>query len=350
METIEQKEDSLFIEYLSSFSIDNFKYALICINNLIDNYPNTKSRANYLLHKSICLLKLGNFEQSLNVLEELQKSDGEILGSFNFLLTKAKVLFYLSKFVEAKMTLNEALKIINAGDSDSLQILTPWLNKVDIELKEGGVIDYNSTNKGQVKIIYNWIQTGKDITIDITSNHNLVAYEIKFNKKSIDFVDKKENIVKKTINLTNAIVPEKSKVKSCNGMNCKLILVKEVPDFNWVNLEVSGNSMDNGISAGEQASYPSSSKVKKDWSKLDKEFDEQEKEDAKNDSNEGMWKLFRDIYANGNEETRRAMIKSFQTSGGTVLSTNWADVKDKDYEGKDRPEAPQGQEWAKPEK
>jgi len=43
------------------------------------------------------------------------------------------------------------------------------------------------------------------------------------------------------------------------------------------------------------------------------------------------------------------MIKSFQTSGGTVLSTNWGEVKDKDYETKDRPDAPKGQEWRKPE-
>lgn len=26
------------------------------------------------------------------------------------------------------------------------------------------------------------------------------------------------------------------------------------------------------------------------------------------------------------EDTRRAMVKSFQTSGGTVLSTNWDEV------------------------
>ena len=39
-------------------------------------------------------------------------------------------------------------------------------------------------------------------------------------------------------------------------------------------------------------------------------------------------------------------MKSYQTSGGTVLSTNWGEVADKDYEGKDRPDAPEGQMWA----
>ena len=36
------------------------------------------------------------------------------------------------------------------------------------------------------------------------------------------------------------------------------------------------------------------------------------------------------------------MVKSFQTSGGTVLSTNWKEVKEKNYENER--EAPKGQE------
>jgi hypothetical protein len=39
------------------------------------------------------------------------------------------------------------------------------------------------------------------------------------------------------------------------------------------------------------------------------------------------------------------MNKSMQTSGGTCLSTNWGEVKEKDYEKEQV--APKGMEWKK---
>ncbi|KAF4740965.1 Suppressor of G2 allele of SKP1, partial [Perkinsus olseni] len=98
------------------------------------------------------------------------------------------------------------------------------------------------------------------------------------------------------------------------------------------------------VSASESSSYPSSSKVRRDWSAIDKMCDEELKGEKEN-GDAALNALFRQIYADANEDTRRAMVKSFQTSGGTVLSTNWDEVGKADYEGKDRPDAPDGQEW-----
>lgn len=95
-------------------------------------------------------------------------------------------------------------------------------------------------------------------------------------------------------------------------------------------------------------SYPTSSKKAKDWSAIDKQI-EKDMQKEKPEGDEALNGLFKQIYEKADPETRRAMIKSYQTSGGTVLSTNWGEVKDKDYEGKDRPDAPNGQRWMKKE-
>merc|ERR1712098_763173 len=116
------------------------------------------------------------------------------------------------------------------------------------------------------------------------------------------------------------------------------VVLEKVGAVNWTALEKVAV-------AKAPTQYPSS-KGKRDWNAIDKDC-EKELSSEKLEGDESLNKLFKDIYGNASEETRRAMVKSFQTSGGTVLSTNWDDVGKADYEGKDRPEPPAGQQWAK---
>ena len=55
--------------------------------------------------------------------------------------------------------------------------------------------------------------------------------------------------------------------------------------------------------------------------------------------NEFFQKLFKDA----DDDTKRAMMKSYQESGGTTLSTNWDEVG----KGKVEVKPPEGSEWKK---
>ena len=263
----EDTEDILIFKAKKSFVFEDFSTSITLIDKALSKNPSSPSKNTYILFRAICKYKLRKFEDSLKDFDLLEK-DENYKKDFNYFLSRGKVLFYLSKFVECKMTLNNALHLISSADKESLSLLTPWLNKADVELKEGGVVDYNVTNVGQLKIIYNWIQTATDITIDVTSNHNLNAYDIKIEKKLLEFIDKKEGTTKYSIKLTNGIVPEKSSYKIRSAMKCKVELKKEVENFNWVNLEINQNddSLNNPKDKVVHGYYPSSSKVKKDWS------------------------------------------------------------------------------------
>ncbi|TYI57083.1 hypothetical protein E1A91_D11G254900v1 [Gossypium mustelinum] len=79
------------------------------------------------------------------------------------------------------------------------------------------------------------------------------------------------------------------------------------------------------LSANQSPVYPSSKLKRVGWEKIEAQVKKEEK-DERLDGDAALNKFSRDIYQDADEDTRRAMQKSFVESNGTVLSTNWKEV------------------------
>ncbi|CCE86184.1 Piso0_005840 [Millerozyma farinosa CBS 7064] len=85
------------------------------------------------------------------------------------------------------------------------------------------------------------------------------------------------------------------------------------------------NTLSNESSATHKPlSYPSSSKKAINWSSFDIQ-DEEETDKSETD-------FFAQLYKNTDDDTRRAMMKSYVESDGTVLTTNWEEARAKKFE------------------
>lgn len=73
------------------------------------------------------------------------------------------------------------------------------------------------------------------------------------------------------------------------------------------------------------------------WDKLE---DPDEENAEENDVNSFFQKLYKDA----DENTKRAMMKSYIESNGTSLSTNWDEARDKTYKTQP-PDGVQAKKW-----
>lgn len=84
-------------------------------------------------------------------------------------------------------------------------------------------------------------------------------------------------------------------------------------------------------------SYPTSSRTgPKNWDKLGEDADEDNEAD-------GVDSFFKQLYAGADPDSRKAMMKSYQESNGTALSTDWSEVS----KGTVKTQAPDGVEAKK---
>ncbi|PRQ60226.1 putative SGS domain, HSP20-like chaperone, tetratricopeptide-like helical domain-containing protein [Rosa chinensis] len=145
--------------------------------------------------------------------------------------------------------------------------------------------------------------------------------------------------------LFGKIIPEKCRF---DVLSTKVeIRLAKAESIQWTSLEFSKDNpvplkVNAPVIGAQRPSYPSSKPKRVDWDKLEAEVKKEEK-DEKLDGDAALNKFFQDIYKDADEDTRRAMRKSFVESNGTVLSTNWKEVGNKKVEGS----APDGMEMKK---
>jgi len=144
------------------------------------------------------------------------------------------------------------------------------------------------------------------------------------------------------LDLAHPVVPNQSGYKV---LSTKIeVKLRKAEGVRWAALEGDGSAPLPGGSvpqaaaqAGVKAPYASG----RDWAKIEKTLAAEAEE--KKEGEAALNEMFQKIYGDANDDVKRAMNKSFQESGGTVLSTNWADI------GKEKTEVkpPDGMEWRK---
>ena len=175
-------------------------------------------------------------------------------------------------------------------------------------------LSMESENLNDMKL--SWQQDDDYIFIDLINTkaeESAWTYDnCKVDFTSTQIVNLDMNGMKTALNIFGEIVQKESfyEFKDDNKL-VVLSLCKNVKKLVWSNWKMSTNAV-----AGH--CYPTSSKVKKDWDKISKDIDIERLQNKEYDCDPSMH-FFKEIYGNADPEARQAMMKSYQTSGGTVL-------------------------------
>lgn len=314
------------------FDEGSFNEALTALNAIEEK----TDEVNFFIGASCC--ELGKSDQAIKSLEKVS-SDFEKFPET--LLWTGIAQFNDDNFTDAMVSFSKSNEL---SESYTTKL---WISKAQLELGAPFVGDINNFAFAPSSKKQETTKSGefKTLKSDFYQNESHVFLTVRKKAGEEAHVEFDGDLVSVSVGDTlypfvpyNNIKAEDSSFIIDGEKKIEITLVKANPGPIWSKIEKQDN-------AGATPSYPSSNQNKKNWDKLNKQF-EDEFEAEKPEGEAALNKLFQQIFKGADENTKKAMMKSFQTSGGTVLSTNWDEVKEKDYEGKDRPDAPAGQEWA----
>eukprot|EP00890_Picochlorum_soloecismus_P004892 jgi/Picsp_1/5403/NSC_02763-R1_protein sgt1 homolog len=179
-----------------------------------------------------------------------------------------------------------------------------------------------------------WFQSPTGVEVDILAkNVNPETVHVEFSTDSVHVqvrnasLKQDEPEYSRRFDLFGQIDPTKSTYEVLKT-KIEIKMRKKDTSVQWGSLE---KSSEQSIVAAVPSLQPPITdqrrKGTKDWSKIEKQIAGEDEEEK--DSN--VLDFFQKLYAGADEDTRRAMMKSYQESGGTSLSTNWKDVSSKDF-------------------
>jgi suppressor of G2 allele of SKP1 len=209
------------------------------------------------------------------------------------------------------------------------------------------------------KIKHDWYQSNDSVTVNILAkgapkDATVVEFEKDTLTVSFPITGSASEYNFSADPLYAAIDPAQSKYRVTPN-KVEVTLKKAAPGVKWHNLEgdrqiettadenkttIPSHVLTSNPVQEATPAYPTSSKSgAKNWDKLAKE-DLDDKDELEGDETSHF---FKQLYKGATPEQQRAMMKSYQESGGTVLSTDWSNVGNKTIV----PEPPEGMEAKK---
>jgi len=348
-------DDQVFKDANAAFVDEDFDEAFDLYTKCIENSPTPDAYVNRA-HTNI---KLHQYKAAVQDADAALALDNKFSKAF---LRKGIALFELDEYEDAR----EAFAKAQALEPTRADLKT-WVRKCDAELKLNQTT--SDPNDGAApsmpkatgapaeaapqtmggKCRFEWYQNSTHVIVTVFAKKRteadtcleLAEGEIKY---TVQFSEDDSKFELNKL-LFDKVIPEESTERiAVPKIELKL---KKATNVNWLDLGRAEGAPLRPMMQVTQAKAASAYSSKKDWDAIDAEA----KEEISKDKPEGeaaLNALFQDIYAKADEDTRRAMNKSFQTSGGTVLSTNWGEVGTKDYE-EEGIQGPEGMEWKKHE-
>jgi len=345
-------DSALASEAMEAFVDDDFASAFELYTKLVDAAP---TRASAWIHRSATLLKLDRPAEALEDAERAVALDPDNAKAH---LRRGMALHALDRPADARTAFERG----RALDPMSKQLLS-WIAKCDDALDARVAPSSSASGASSAPAPplpaapaykHQWYQSQTHVTIEVLAKG--------VDPEAVEF-DLRPDAIRVTVRAYSAssspsdpppyelslrlfgdVAPERSE---CKVTPAKLEMrLEKAEAIQWTDL--TREARDAGGSArptqplnfsdpsrfasgGAPRAYPSSfsaaarQRAPTDWDALEAELAAEEAEE-KPEGDAALNKLFQDIYGKADDDTRRAMNKSFQESGGTVLSTNWGEI------------------------